>query len=358
MPRCMYRANALIFLQIALIVAVYLLGSTLLSYAQSPVRNAPSQRKIPDVTVLHVNFHGWDAIVLRNRVAEVTIVPAIGRIMQFNFLPPSNQNSAPQDIFWNNPAIGPQLKPDIEGWINYGGDKVWPAPQSDWPKTNGKAWPPPKTLDAMPYLESIQGDQVEVLSLVDPHYGIRVRRTISLDAQEPALTIKTTYEKTEGAPVSVSVWSITQLTMPEKAFILLPAHSAFPHGYVNMLPTQPKGIKTDHRLLSFTPDAEQNTMVGSDGATLLWVGSNSDLLLENKTAVLPVSGIQWPDHGLHSKIYTSANKLKYMELELFTPLSSLKPGGVASMASRYTLLRRTENDATREAKKVFAASLN
>jgi hypothetical protein len=355
----MYRANAFILLQIVLIAAVCSLEPAS-SHAQLPATtHAPPQRKMPDVTVLHVNFHGWDAIVLRNRVAEVTVVPAIGRIMQFKFLSANNQNAAPQGVFWNNPAIGPQLTPDVEGWINYGGDKSWPAPQSNWPKTNGKTWPPPKTFDALPYAVSIQGDQVELLSSVDPNYGIRVRRTISVDPQDPALTIKTTFEKIEGAPVSVSVWSIAQLAMPEKAFILLPPQSAFLHGYVNMLPPPPKGIKSDHRLLAMKPDQKQNIMIGSDGDTLLWVSTNSDLLMENKTAVLPASGIQWPDHGVHSKIYTSATgELKYMELELFTPLSLLKPGGIASMASRYTLLRRTESDVTREAKKIFAASLN
>jgi hypothetical protein len=327
------------------------------SVAQQPIANPQPQKRMPRITVTHISFHGWDAIMLRNQVAEITIVPAIGRVMSFGFTNENSADETAQNVFWNNPAVGTAQKPDIEGWTNYGGDKVWPAPQSDWPKNAGNAWPPPKAFDAMPYMASVEGDQVQLLSSVSPIYGIRVRRTIALDPQEPVMTIKTTYEKVQGEPVSVAVWSITQVLAPERAFILLPKQSAFPHGYVNMLPEQPKELKSDGRLLSLVRDPQKNTMIGSDGDTLLSVGQNSDLLIENKTPVLPGSKVEWPDHGLHSKIFTSGNDLKYMELEIFSPLSLLKLGHSISMESSYTLIPKTEHDPMRESKKVFAADL-
>lgn len=328
------------------------------SLAQQPIANPHPQKRTSPTTVAHINFHGWDVIVLRNQVAEVTIVPAIGRVMSFGFIKANSAGQVAENVLWNNPEVSSDQKPDVEGWTNYGGDKVWPAPQSDWPKIAGKQWPPPKAFDNMPYAASVEGNQVQLLSTVSPIYGIRVRRTIALDPQGPVMTTKTTYEKVQGEPVSVAVWSITQVVVPERAFILLPKQSAFLHGYVNMLPTEPKDLKTDGRLLSLVREPQSNTMIGSDGNTLLSVGQNTDLLIENKTPALPMSKVEWPDHGVHSKIFASSgDTLKYMELELYAPLSLLKSGDSASMESSYTLLPRTEHDPIREAKKVFAPDL-
>ena len=344
------------FLFCILSIAIFSTAMSQPSIAQQPIVNAQPQKRMSRITIAHINFHGWDAIILRNQVAEIMIVPAIGRVMSFGFINENGASGAAQNVLWNNPAVGSEQKSDVEGWTNYGGDKVWPAPQSDWPKNAGNPWPPPKAFDAMPYTASVEDDQVQLLSSISPIYGIRVRRTIALDPQGPVMTTKTTYEKVQGAPVSVAVWSVTQVVAPERAFILLPSESAFQHGYVNMLPAQPKDLKTDGRLLSLERDPKKSTMIGSDGDTLLSVGQNSDLLIENKTPVLPGGKAEWPTQGLHSKIFTnSGDALKYMELEIFTPLSLLKVGDSTSMESTYTLLPRTEHDPTREAKKVFAS---
>lgn len=328
------------------------------AFAQQPITNKQPQKKISEITITHTSFHGWDATVLRNRVAEVIIVPSIGRIMQFGFAGSSDADATAQNVLWNNPSIGANQKPDVEGWINFGGDKVWPAPQSDWPKITGKPWPPPKTFDSVPYTESIEGDQVLLLSPVDSNYGIRVRRTIAIDPQKPVMTVKTTFEKVQGSPVSVSVWMITQMVSPERAFILLPKKIGFAHGYTNMMSTQPDDIKIEGRLLSLVRSPKDKTMIGSDGETLLWVGDKTDVLIENKTAPLPGSNVQWPD-GLHSKIYTnSGDELRYVEFELLNPLANLKEGTSSSMSATYTLVPRTEKDPMREAKKIFSPALN
>ena len=45
--------------------------------------------------------------------------------------------------FWENPALfGKAPDPGSKEWLNFGGDKSWPAPQIDWPNTTPRAWPP------------------------------------------------------------------------------------------------------------------------------------------------------------------------------------------------------------------------
>ena len=89
-------------------------------------------------------FDGWESLWLRGGGAEVVVVPAIGRVMQLRLL---RRRSATRP-FWQHPAIGPGMAADENGWINFGGDKAWPAPQSAWAAMVGKGWPPPRTFDA------------------------------------------------------------------------------------------------------------------------------------------------------------------------------------------------------------------
>jgi hypothetical protein len=307
-----------------------------------------SCRKPSAPTIERAQLDGWEAIILRNRSAEVVVVPAVGRIMQFRWLVPEAGASA--GPFWNHPALGPKLPGDENGWVNDGGDKAWPAPQSAWPAIAGRTWPPPKTFDAVPYGMSIAGRSVRLLSPVDPDYGIRVARNISLDPVEPVMTVETTYEKVQGAPVRVAVWSITQLEVPDRLFIRLPPHSTFPHGYALRLPDPPKDLRTDGRLLSLTRDPSIKSMLGSDGDALLWVGPASDLLLENVTADAADPAAAWPD-GAHAQVYTSeGHSAQYVEMELLGRLRELRPGDQTSMTARYTLKRRVADDPLAEAR--------
>jgi hypothetical protein len=308
-------------------------------------------RKTAPPVVARADFHGWESIALRNPVAEAVVVPAIGRIMRFGLR--VGGGDAPPGPFWSHPNLTPTLGADENGWINYGGDKTWPAPQSAWPAIAGRGWPPPKTFDAVPYAMSIEGNRVRLVSPVDPLYGIRVTRAISIDPAKPILTVETTYDKTQGAPVRVGVWSITQLEAPDRLFVRLPERSSFPGGYALLLPAPPRDLRTDGRLLSLARDPTQKTMIGSDGDALLWIGRGLDLLIENVTVEPADAAARWPD-GVHAQVYTSpGGSESYVELELLGRLRDLRPGERTSMTVRYTLAGRVETDPDAEARTVF-----
>jgi hypothetical protein len=316
------------------------------------IARGPIAGRCDPVTVSRDSFHGWDALVLRNRVADVTVVPAIGRIMQFALRAGPGGGVAPPGPFWSHPGIGPNLGGDENGWINLGGDKAWPAPQSRWEELAGQGWPPPRTFDASPFEGTIAGDTVELVSPVDPAYGLQVRRSIALAPDKPILTVETGYDKVAGPPVRAGVWTITQLVSPERIYLRLPARSAFPGGFAQRLPARPKDLTVEGRLLSLTRDPAAKTMLVSDGDALLWVGGPAHLLIEAVTEPHDPSG-EWPD-GAHAQIYTSSDEaLPYVELELLSPLRDLGIGQSVSLRVRYTLERRTHADPTVEATRVL-----
>jgi len=303
------------------------------------------------VTVQNTEYHGLKAISLENASARVVIVPAAGRILSFQLCAHRNCGDNP---IWNNPQVGAGLRPDNEGWTNYGGDKSWPAPQSDWPRITGKGWPPPTGFDHMTFTAELKGNTVTLTSVVDPSYGIRVRRTISLDPKNPVLHVTTTYEKVKGSAVTISVWTITQLNSPERGYILLPEHSAIPGGYTKPPHDSPNGpypfdgLTAEGRLLSFTRDPKIKRKLGSDGDRLLWIAKTQSLLIEQTST----PGARYPDDA-HSQIYTNPDELPYVEFELFSPLKEMRQGDTAALNATYTLLPRRSPDANAEARRIF-----
>src|SRR5256885_1581567 len=184
---------------------------------------SPPQVGRGKITVARTNYHEWpDSILLSNGRVEAVIVPAIGRVMQFRF---AGEEDGP---FWENRTLdGIKPEPESKEWGNFGGDKTWPAPQSDWPKLTPRAWPPPVAFDSMPVRATVDGFVAKLVSAVDPHYGIRVYREITLALNRPVMTITTTYEKVSGQPFRVGVWVITQLKDPVIACASLPEFERF-----------------------------------------------------------------------------------------------------------------------------------
>ena len=95
------------------------------------------------VRVEKAAFHNWpDAVILKNPVAAVVIVPSIGRVMNFSLLDKSGQPT--EGPLWNNRVMdGKPVDPASQQWGNFGGDKSWPELQADWPTIQKRGWPPP-----------------------------------------------------------------------------------------------------------------------------------------------------------------------------------------------------------------------
>jgi hypothetical protein len=284
------------------------------------------------VTATRCDYHGWTgSVLLGNGLVEAVIVPAVGRVMQFRF---AGSVAGP---FWENPARQDARTgaASVE-WANFGGDKSWPAPQSAWPRLIGRGWPPPSGFDGLPMEASIDGAAVTLVSPIDPHYGIRVRRRIELAPGRPVMTITTRYEKVGGPPVETGIWTITQLRDPAAVYAVLPAgHRADP-AYVRQSEAPPPSLAVTGGLVSLTRDPLQSHKIGFRTGTLVWIGPTEVLRLD----VTVVAGATYPDDGCSAEVYTQADPLAYVELELLAPLAILQPGAASEHTMVYTLAHR------------------
>lgn len=162
-----------------------------------------------------VAYRGWDAIHLGNGVVDLWVVPDIGgRIIQARY--------AGHEYFYVNPDLAGRVVPQVDAageklpWPNYGGDKLWPAPQGP---ADGQHWPGPgdPVLDGGRFEATIlhpRGDQaaVRLVSPPDTAYaGIQFSREITLHAGESRIRIVSRMRNVVDRPVRWSIWEVAQI---------------------------------------------------------------------------------------------------------------------------------------------------
>ena len=296
------------------------------------------------ITVTKTNYQGWkDSYILSNSQVEAIIVPAIGRIMQFRLVGGEN-------TFWENSQIYgklPQIK--SEEWDNFGGDKTWPAPQSEWEKITTISWPPPATFDSLPVEIKVQNNELTLISEIDPFYGIRSYRKITLEPNKPIMKITTTFEKVEGDAQQVSVWTITQLNEPVSVYALIPQNSIFPQGYNQQSEDNPANLKIDRGILSLKRDRNKAHKIGTDASTLLWVGENVAVRMDSPR----IDQVIYPDNNSSAEIYTNYDPKAYVELEFLSPLKTLQVGEKMDLTVTYTLIETTSENVETQARKIL-----
>jgi hypothetical protein len=288
------------------------------------------------VFVERISYHGWvDSIHISNGAVEAVVVPSIGRVMQFCWA------GCQEGVFWENPALLGQLHDSAsEEWINFGGDKSWPAPQSGWAAYQGRDWPPPVAFDSCEVQAEMVDFGVVLTSPVDPGFGIQVVRCVELNAHQPVMKIRTEYHKLAGAPVRVAIWTITQMKEPDCVAVLLPLDSKLPNGYLRLIDAEPQSLSIKDGLLSLKRHQSEYVKIGTDSLSMAWIGEKTAMRIDAER----LDG-EYPDGGCVTEIYTNPDPLRYVELETLGPLSQMSVGDVIAQTTTYTLMARPFPDA-------------
>ncbi len=181
-----------------------LLGSIvlLLALAAANVQSQVSQGGlqaiawVPAGTAYTTNYHGWsNSVSINNGMVEAVIVPAVGRVQQFRFVGDTN------GALWENPRTLGRAATGSGFYPNFGGDKAWPSPQSEW------GWPPPKGFDGSVCTVSFTNGIVTLVTPVDATYGIRTTRIIELVPGEPEMRCSDHF-RTDGGIAQDESWSV------------------------------------------------------------------------------------------------------------------------------------------------------
>ena len=214
-------------------IPLALLGLAALALATTSSTGAAT----PPVTVTETAYHGWDgAYRLSNGVVELVVVPQIGRIMAFHFA-----GQPDTDPLWNNPPLlGKPAPTGGTDWANFGGDKLWPSPQSDWPKHAPQAWPPDPAFEFGPFTVSRVANGVRLTGPEVPNYALRVTREITLVPGQARVNLRDTFTKSKDAAgdrngFPIGIWSVTQTRGDETVYVPLNPQGLFPGvGYTSL----------------------------------------------------------------------------------------------------------------------------
>jgi hypothetical protein len=154
----------------------------------------------------------WEVVWLDNGVLRLGFVPALGgRLLSLTV--------TGSELLWRNALLLDERLRPVGGhvpvktagamgdWVNYGGDKTWPAPQG-WDHDGQWAGPPDPVLDSGRYSVEVTGDSVTMTSAADPRTGLRLRRRFTLHADSYRLELTAT--NVSDRVVRWALWNVTQ----------------------------------------------------------------------------------------------------------------------------------------------------
>jgi len=293
--------------------------------------------------ILRENYNnwGWKSYVMSNGLITLAVVPQIGgRVMQYDL--------AGHPSIWVNPAeFGNTYEPSASSsWHNYGGYKVWPAPQKEWITTGG-GWPPPPNLDFGTYscriiASSPDSSTIHLESPIETLegwkcVGLGFRRRLTIYRDQTRVKVEQTIVNHGKRPVMWGVWDVTQLVVNHPGeedwgnfwvYFPIKKNSRFgPKGYYIM------GGRGNN------PQWKANLTEGISAVQYLHrsgkIGSDSDggwiAYVDQRDGYLYAKGFPYyaegtyPDSGATIEVFTSGGD-PYLEVEVLSPLIALTPG--------------------------------
>lgn len=269
-------------------------------------------------------YNNRPAFRLSDGRTEAIIVPSIGRVMSYGFVGGPNQLWSPKEPL------------NLGGWMSYGGDKNWPAPQSQWPLTTGRGWPPESAWDGLPQrAEILPGARLRTTSPVSKGMlGARIIREYGFN-ERGEIEINQIAEKLRGGPIMLSIWSITQ-AQPDAIYLPTNPKSVYKNNFMwmgearkgaSITPLSSSLLRV--RPVKIKPGGNYKIGVDAPVSALIAVKGQTAFVLQNTR----MGENQFPDGadgaGFPVEIYDSgdADPAKhYIELELLGPLRPARAG--------------------------------
>ncbi|MCY3021822.1 MAG: DUF4380 domain-containing protein [Planctomycetota bacterium] len=165
------------------------------------------------------SYRGWRTLELRNGLVDLQVVPDIGgRIVQLTL--------DGFEYLWVNEQLAGKLPPPNGlgpdgSWLNYGGSKLWPAPQG-WDRDDRWPGPPDAILDGSPHSgastdENVRWAGVKLVSQKDPRTGIQFTRRIKVCDDAARVSIDCEMKNIDTKNRRWGIWQVSQHTMANRS---------------------------------------------------------------------------------------------------------------------------------------------
>lgn len=278
------------------------------------------------VTAERIAYSGYaEAYRVSNGSTELVFVPAIGRIMRYGPVGGAN-------ILWENADLRGKTGADARGsdWMNFGGDKLWNAPQERW------GWPPDTDIDrGACSVKLLPGGALRITGTASAKYGLRFEREIRMSASDGSVTLRNTLRNVGKAPVEWAVWEVAQVDRPD--FVALPKSQSgrFPVGYYVFGDTPlPEGaVKREGDRVLFHRHPTVSSKIGTDSAAG-WIRARVQGM-EFTISAAYAAGRTYCDSGCALQSYVNQDPLSYAEMELLGPVETIAPGHALTLTTQW-----------------------
>ena len=275
-----------------------------------------------------ISYSGWPACWrLRNSTVELIATSDVGpRVMRFAFVGGENVLCELAD------TLG---KTGGTQWRNYGGHRLWHAPESR-----------PRTYhpDNTPVPVQVLDDGIRLTQPAEPTTGIQKELQLTLDPHAAQATLHHRLTNQNLWPVTLAPWAITVMAA----------------GGVAVFPLAPRGSHSTELL----PNGSLSLWSYTDMSDARWTWGRQYVLLRQDPAAqtpqkaggpVPAGwaaywragqlfiksftfrpGAEYPDRGCSFETYTDA---QILELESLGPLATLQPGASVEHVEHWHLVR-------------------
>ncbi len=278
-----------------------------------------------------VEFHGHRAVRLSNGIVELKVLTGLGpRVIAFGFYNDENEFKVYPE----------QLAAAGRKWANFGGGRLWIAPE-----TSRTYFP-----DHAPVEMRRNGDMVSFLAPPETWPdGVRLQKEIRLRLAEAGVEVNYRIANLGRRALRLAPWAISVMAPGGTAILPLPPRA--PWGAKNFLPNGsliiwPYTDLSDRRwvrgqqYLSLrqltrprTNYPWQKIGIHHAGAWLAYY-RRGHLFIKQAGPAQPAA--EYPDFGCHYEVYTNPQML---ELESLGPLGNLAPGKAVTHRERWGLWR-------------------
>lgn len=275
-----------------------------------------------------INYQGWQTCYrLHNQQIDLIVTADVGpRIIRLGFIGADNE-------FYEDTAL--HGKTGGAQWVNYGGHRLWHAPEAE-PRTYAP--------DNEPVDVKKDGDWVRFIQPVEPLTGIQKEIALKLDPTSAHVSVIHRLRNTNHWSIELAPWALSVMAAGGKAIIpqpprlahddcLQPINSMALWAYTDM---QDRRWNWGTRYVTLQQEAgnENPQKVGlavPDG----WVAYARNQHLFVKTFT-PQPGKRYPDFGSHVEVFTNDVML---EVETLGPLTQLAPQACVEYAEQWHLFK-------------------
>ena len=218
----------------------------ILTAAPAPAAAAAAAAPNP-LRIEKAQYQGWDVYRLTNGIISLDIAPQIGgRAIQLRL--------GEKEFFFVDPDFAGKVQPESQnnpaaGWANYGGDKVWPAPEG---YANDDQWPsiPYYVLDGSRFEFAIVTETqdevaVRVTSPKDPRTGVQFERTFHVYAGTTRIKVEQVMRNISRRQIRWGIWHLIQNDAADaqdpskpnpELYVYVPINpkSIYPQGYTHI----------------------------------------------------------------------------------------------------------------------------